>query len=240
MSLPLTGERTLPGIPEENYWFRRHVAAYRFAARFARGTVVDAGAGEGYGAAMLSGRARVLALELETESIRHASSRYPVPWFVRADLCSLPVAEGSVDLVVSLQVIEHLSCVAEFLTACRRVLRPGGAVVLSTPNRATFPEGLNPFHVREFDASELEETLKGHFTRVDLLGIEHRAGLALLDTALGEPVQHRLVKRPYRDQPGWLQAVLRTVRSTDFRVTRDARRSLDLLAVCRQGATIES
>jgi SAM-dependent methyltransferase len=234
LSLPLTGERTLPGIPEENYWFRRHVAAYRYAARFARGTVVDAGAGEGYGAGMLSGRARVMAVELDPLSLHHAAGRYPVPWFVRADLCSLPVAEHSVDLVVCLQVIEHLPCVDEFLGACRRILRPRGRVVLSTPNRATFPAGLNPFHVRELDAGELHAVLRSHFGHVEVLGIEHRAPLGLLDRALGEPVQRRLVRVPYREQPAWLRAVLRTVRSTDFRVTRDPGRSLDLVAVCRR------
>ncbi len=175
----------------------------------------------------------MVAFELDAESIGHAADRYLAPWFVQADLCRIPVRDGSADALVSLQVIEHLPCADEFLADCRRALRPGGTLILSTPNRATFPGGLNPFHVREFDAGELQALLLRHFARVDLLGIEHRAPLALLDRVLGESVQHRLVRLPYPDQPAWLRGVLRTVRSQDFRITRHAQRPLDLLAVCR-------
>src|ERR671914_1538117 len=95
------GQRTSPGVASENYWFRRHVAAYRWARRLVRGTVVDAGSGEGYGAAFLARRTRVIGLELDPGVTAHAAGRYPTVTFVRGDLCRLPLADGSVDGIVA-------------------------------------------------------------------------------------------------------------------------------------------
>ncbi len=229
--LRLTGERTLPRVPEENYWFRRHVAAYRFAAARVSGKAIDAGSGEGYGAALLARRATVVGLELDAAAAAHAARRYPRPRFVRADLCHLPVARA--DAVVALQVLEHLYCPAEFLASCRAALHPDGILVLSTPNRATFPAGLNPSHVHEYDARELGGLLEAHFGEVEVLGLDHRLPLRLLDRLLRPGLQQRLVRVPYPELPLWLRAILRTVRAWDFRVTPRPARALDLLAVCR-------
>lgn len=231
--LSLTGERTLPGIPEENYWFRRHVAAYRFARRRVSGRVLDAGSGEGFGAAMLSRHTTVVGLELDPDAAGHAARRYREARFVRADLCHVPVREGSVDGIVCLQVLEHLMCADRFLRSCRGTLRPEGTLVLSTPNRPTFPAAVNPSHAYEYDAEELGALLSVHFEEVEVLGVRHRFPLSALDRFLGEPVQHRLVRVAYPDLPRWLRAILRTVRSWDFAVGRRPERALDLLAVCR-------
>lgn len=235
--LSLTGERTLPGIPEENYWFRRHVAAYRFARRHVQGRIVDAGAGEGYGADLLAGEGRtVVALELDPSVTGHGAHRYPGVRWIRADLCRLPVADRSVEAVVALQVLEHLPCAEGFVDACARALRPHGALVLSTPNRRTFPAGQNPFHLREYDPAELRATLEPRFAHVRLLGVEHRAPLRGLDRFLGEPLQHRLARVPPDQGPLWLRLLLRTVRSWDFRITDRPDNALDLVAVCRTPA----
>jgi SAM-dependent methyltransferase len=228
--LPVTGERTLPGVASENYWFRRHVAAYRWARTRVRGTVVDAGSGEGYGAALLSRSARTIGVELDAHVVAHAARHYPDVGFVRGDACRLPLAEDSVDGIVALQVLEHLHCPAEFVEISRRALRRGGALVVTTPNSRTFPAG-NPSHVYEYDDAELRGLLASAFPEVAVHGIEHGPGLAALDRVLGEPVQHRLVGRRYEDQPVWLRAVLRTVRSRDFRLTDRTEGCLDLFGV---------
>lgn len=234
MGLELTGERTVPGIPAENYWFRRHLAAYRFAARLVDGTVVDAGCGEGYGAAMLARRARrVIALDLDEPTLAHAGSRYGSPSFVRCDLLRAPLAASSADSVVALQVIEHFADADALLRELERALRPGGALVLSTPNRVTFPAGINPFHAHEFDAAELAALLGRHFSDVRLLGLAHRARLRWIERLLAEPIQERLVSTLYGELPSWLRAALRTVRAGSFHVTSDPHGALDLLAVCR-------
>ena len=168
--LPLTGERTVPGLAVENYWFRRHEAVYAALVDAVTGAVVvDAGVGEGYGAAMLATAARrVVGVELDAAVAVHVVCAHPAVDVVRADLQELPLPDGSVDAVVTLQVIEHLRDQPGFLAECARVLRPGGRLFCATPNRLTFSPGsmpgdvpLNPFHTRELDARELADLVGG-------------------------------------------------------------------------------
>jgi SAM-dependent methyltransferase len=233
-TLPLTGERTVPGIPSENYWFRRHVAAYRYAATIAGGRVVDAGCGEGYGAAILSRRARrVVAFDLDAPTLTHARRRYGAPSFVRSDLLRMPLDRSSVDSIVALQVLEHVTDAEAFVQGCARVLRPGGVLILSTPNRDTFPAGLNPFHIREFDASELRDLLGRSFSEVRIRGVVHGPALRFVDRLLEEPIQHRLIRTAYTELPPSLRASLRLVTSDSFRLSPRPEDALDLFAVCR-------
>ncbi|HEX3258836.1 MAG TPA: class I SAM-dependent methyltransferase [Pseudonocardia sp.] len=189
--LALTGERTVPGIARENYWFRRHLVVYEALAPRCRGVVLEAGCGEGYGADLLAGGAtRVLALDYDAAAIGYVGRRYPRVSAARANLVALPVRDGGVDAVVSLQVVEHLWDQGRFLRECRRVLAAGGALFLSTPNRLTFSPGrdtpLNPFHTRELAAAELTELLlTAGFGDVTVLGLHHGPRLRALDAAHG-------------------------------------------------------
>ncbi len=188
--LPLTGERTLPGVPGEEYWFARHEAVYRwiastYADRLRGAVVVEAGSGEGYGAQLLRGAGArlVLALEYDPGAVGHSGASYPAVSSVRANLADLPVAPASVDVLVCLQVVEHLWDLRGFLRDCAHVMTPGGLVVVSTPNRPVFSPGLaraerpaNPFHVEEFDAEQLEERLAhAGLVDVEVLGLRHAA-----------------------------------------------------------------
>src|SRR5262245_5353460 len=130
--LPLTGERTVPGIAEENYWFRRHEAAYlRLLPQCEGARVLEAGCGEGYGADLVSQVAGpVVALDYDVLTIAHVAARYRSVGPVRGNLVALPVASGSVDVVLNLQVIEHLWDQPGFLAECARVLVPGGLLVV--------------------------------------------------------------------------------------------------------------
>jgi SAM-dependent methyltransferase len=140
---------------------------------------------------------------------------------------------GAVDGIVSLQVLEHLTDADRFLAESARALRPGGVLTLSTPNRLTFPAGINPFHVHEFDPTELADLLGRHFPEVRLVGVAHGPRLRRLDRLLGEPVQHRLVRTPYRELPFAVRAALRTTTARSFVGTSNVDRALDLFAVCR-------
>jgi SAM-dependent methyltransferase len=167
----LTGERTWPGVPRENYWFMRHLACYRWAAKVIdrqapSGWILDAGSGEGYGTAELStGRDRdAVGVELDAPTAHHARGRYPRVSHVRANLIALPFQSLSIAACVSLQVIEHIWDPVTYLRELARC--SGGPVIISTPNRPVHSPGLargerpeNPFHVREFDALELVELL---------------------------------------------------------------------------------
>lgn len=199
--LPLTGERTLPGASGEEYWFARHEVAYRwvvetFGARLRGGVVVEAGSGEGYGAAMLrdAGARAVVALEFDEPAVAHASSAYDDVTTVRANLAALPIATGSADVLVCLQVVEHLWDLRAFLSDCCRALRAGGTAVVTTPNRPVFSPGLprgakptNPFHVEEFDAEQVAELLAtAGFVDVRLLGVHHGHRIAEWEREHGE------------------------------------------------------
>lgn len=188
-ALTLTGERTLPGIPDERYWFERHVVAYRFAAERCGGLdVLDAGCGEGYGASMIAdaGASSVAAVDLDATTIAHVQRRYPAVSGVLAELTRLPYADASFDLGVSFQVIEHVWDVSGYLDSLRRVLHPEGELIIATPNRLTFTPGsdvpLNPFHVTEFSPLELHEALEAAGLKVEaMLGVHHGRRLRALE-----------------------------------------------------------
>jgi SAM-dependent methyltransferase len=191
---------------------------------------VDAGSGEGYGAALLARRANVIAVELEPVVAAHAARRYPSVRVARGDLCRLPIGQGSVDGIVALQVLEHLHCPGVFVEACRRALRPGGRLIVSTPNALTFPQG-NPSHVHEYEATEVRGLLGSAFPEVGVLGIGHGPGLRCSTACSESPFNTNCPGRPYESQPAWLRAVLRTVTSHDFRLTDRTEGCLDLFAV---------
>src|SRR5437588_640307 len=114
-ALALTGERTLPGIPEENYWFRRHEVAYLAAADLVReigptARVLDAGCGEGYGAALMARVAgQVVGVDRDHDVVGHARRIYPEPnlLYVTGDLADpATVPEGPFDLITAIHVLD--------------------------------------------------------------------------------------------------------------------------------------
>ncbi len=183
--LRLTGERTLPDIPDENYWFQRHLAAYKFLLPFARGKkVVDLGCGEGYGADLLATVASsVSGVDLAPEAIYHARRKYKRKNldFLYMDIYSLQLEDNSYDLAVSMQVIEHLHDPDRFMEETTRVLKPDGLCVITTPNRELLSPGsdkpVNPFHIFEFTCDQFQSYLSRFFPRVELWGLFHRGKL---------------------------------------------------------------
>ncbi|MEP7021684.1 MAG: class I SAM-dependent methyltransferase [Pseudonocardiales bacterium] len=242
--LPLTGERTVPGIPTENYWFRRHEAAYEFVLPYVTGLcVLEVGCGEGYGAALLASSARqVIGVDYDALTASHAAANYPQARFVRANLAALPVASASVEVLVTLQVIEHVWDHREFVRECLRALRPGALMIVSTPNRLIFSPGLaapvNPFHTHEFTAVELVDLLSGcGFAIEAVLGLHPGARLRALDTEHDGLVEAQLVSPPQQ----WaeqLRADVATIVTGDFVVhaadVDSVDESLDLIVLARR------
>jgi SAM-dependent methyltransferase len=242
--LPLTGERTVPGLAEENYWFRRHEVVYeRLAGRCVDRDVLEAGCGEGYGADLIADVARqVIGLDYDESAVAHVRARYPRVDMRHGNLAALPLGAGSVDVVVNFQVIEHLWDQRQFVGECLRVLRPGGLLLMSTPNRVTFSPGrdtpINPFHTRELNAAELTELLTSQgFSMEAMLGVFHGPRLAELDERYGGSLIDAQIERALADAP-WSEELLADVASVttdDFDVVdstnRDIDESLDLVAI---------
>ena len=188
--LELTGERTLPDVPAENYWFRRHLAVYEWVAeRCAGRDVVDMACGEGYGVEVLARRARrVTGVDANPEALEHARLKYTGPGvrFVR-DL--VESYEEPCDAVVFLQTIEHVQEPQALLRHFRDMLGPGGTAYVSTPNLLTLaPPGAaksdNPWHVREYRAGEFRALCEDVFPAVELLGLFHSRMLRAHELAL--------------------------------------------------------
>jgi SAM-dependent methyltransferase len=241
-ALPLTGERTIPGLAEENYWFRRHEVVYeRLAGRCADRDVLEAGCGEGYGADLIADVAsRVIGLDYDESAVTHVRARYPRVEMLHGNLAELPLADAAVDVVVNFQVIEHLWDQRQFVAECFRVLRPGGALLISTPNRITFSPGrdtpINPFHTRELNAAELTELLtSAGFTVESMLGVFHGRRLVELDERHGGSIIDAQIARALDNAP-WhddLLADVASVTTDDFDLVddRDIDASLDLVAI---------
>jgi 2-polyprenyl-3-methyl-5-hydroxy-6-metoxy-1,4-benzoquinol methylase len=188
--LALTGERTLPDVPEENYWFQRHLAVYRWVAERCAGLhVLDMACGEGYGAGVLASRAAsVTGVDANPEAHEHARLKYARPNLRFARDLVERYAEPC-DAVVFLQTIEHVEDPAAVLRHFRGMLRPGGTVYVSTPNVLTLaPPGAersdNPWHLREYRAEEFRELCEAVFERVELLGLHHARKLRAHELAL--------------------------------------------------------
>ncbi len=236
--LSLTGERTLPDVPAENYWYRRHLVVYRWiAARCAGLDVVDMACGEGYGTDVLAQRAaRVTGVDANPEAHEHARLKYTRPGvrFVR------DLVEGfgePCDAVVFLQTIEHVQNPREILEHFRSMLRPGGVAYVSTPNVLTLaPEGAeksgNPWHVKEYRSQEFRELCESVFGSVELLGLFHARKLRVHELAIErgwDDLHPKLgITRPFYE---WFTPA---ISERDFVLREhDLDRALDFLAVLR-------
>ena len=242
--LPLTGERTVPGLAVENYWFRRHEVVYRHCAPLCAGrNVLEAGCGEGYGADLLAAQAqRVVAVDYDAATVAHVRARYPAIEVIPANLAAVPLPDASLDVVVNFQVIEHLWDQPQFITECLRLLRPGGVLLMSTPNRITFTPGsdvpVNPFHTRELNAAELAELLEsGGFAVEGMYGVFHGPRLAAMDARHGGSIIDAQISLAMAGTawPADLLADVAGVRCEDFEILsageREIDESLDLLAI---------
>jgi SAM-dependent methyltransferase len=237
--LSLTGERTLPDVPEENYWYRRHLAVYEWIADRVRGLeVVDMACGEGYGSAVL-GRtaARVTGVDANPEAHEHAKARYTRPGvkFAR-DL--VQTWNEPVDAVVFLQTIEHVEDPGAVFEHFKRILRPGGVAYVSTPNLLTLAgpdreKSDNPWHIKEYRAEEYRALCEAHFDQVELLGLFHARKLRLHELAIKnarwDDIHAGLgVTKPFYD---WF---VPAISAQDFRLRpAPLDRALDFLAILR-------
>ena len=246
--LALTGERTLPDVPEENYWFRRHLAVYEWiAVRVAGLRAIDMACGEGYGSDVLAQRAaEVVGVDANPEAHKHARLRYTRPNLRFARDLVETFAEPA-DAVVFLQTIEHLQDPAAVLRHFKSLVggtQPGGmgrgVVFVSTPNVLTLaPKGAsrsdNPWHVHEYRSEEFEMLCRDTFAQVEMYGLFHARKLHLhaLALKLGWDALHprlRLTK-PFYD---WFTPA---IAAGDFALRAadeaDLDKALDFIAVCR-------
>ena len=175
-SLEFTGERFTPEC-EREIWYE-HYHRYALAARWCvNKRTLDAACGEGYGSAMLSMSATsVEGVDISQQAVGHAKQRYghlPGTEFQVADCTRLPYGDEEFDRVVSFETLEHLAEHDELLAEFKRVLKPEGCLILSSPDKATYSDNqdsVNEYHVKELYRDELEVLIGRHFPAYRLLG----------------------------------------------------------------------
>jgi SAM-dependent methyltransferase len=238
--LELTGERTLPDVPAENYWYRRHLVVYEWiAARVAGRRVLDMACGEGYGSDLMArSAASVVGVDANPEAHQHARARY-----VREGLrFERGMVEdwgqpASFDAVVFLQTIEHVADPTAVLEHLKVLLADGGVAYVSTPNVLTLaPPGAgksgNPWHLREYRSEEFRALCESVFDSVELLGLFHARKLRAHELALrlGWDAVHRRLGIT----KGFYDRFTPAISARDFALrTGGLQRALDFLAVCR-------
>jgi SAM-dependent methyltransferase len=232
--LELTGERTLPDVPEENYWYRRHVAVYEWIAERCAGLrVVDLACGEGYGSNMLAqGAAEVIGVDANPEAFEHARLRYTRPNLSFRRGLVEDFAE-EVDAVVFLQTIEHIQDPGTLLD---RLAKIAPAAYISTPNRLTLAgpdveKSQNPWHIKEYEIGEYRALLAPHFGSVEILGLFHARKLRLHQNAIR--VGWDRFHAATRLTGPFYERFIPAINSRDFKLSAEnLGGALDFLAVC--------
>jgi 2-polyprenyl-3-methyl-5-hydroxy-6-metoxy-1,4-benzoquinol methylase len=234
--LELTGERTLPDVPEENYWFQRHLVVYEWIRRQVGGLrVVDMACGEGYGSDLLAhSAAAVVGVDANPEAHEHAKARYTRPG-LRFERDMIQTFAEPCDAVVFLQTIEHVQDPGELLEHFKRI---SDVAYISTPNVLTLaPPGAersgNPWHVHGYRAAEFRALLDAHFSHVEMLGLFHARKLRAHELAIRharwDDIHSKLgVTKRFYDR------FIPAIGAGDFALRHgNLDRALDFVAVCR-------
>jgi SAM-dependent methyltransferase len=232
--LALTGERTLPDLPEENYWFRRHLAVYEWIAERCRGQrVADLACGEGYGSEVLARTAaEVVGVDANPEAHEHARLKYTAP-NLRFERGLVEQFAEPRDAIVFLQTIEHVHEPGALLGGFAEA---APVSYVSTPNRLTLaPPGAeksdNPWHLREYTIEGYRELLEPCFSRVEILGLFHARKLRVHEIAirLGWDRVHPALRltKPFYDR------LIPAINAADFSLRpTNLDGALDFVAVC--------
>lgn len=239
--LVLDGERTLPDVPAENYWFQRHLVAYEWVrARVAAQRVIDMACGEGYGCEVLARTASsVVGVEANPKAFEHARLRYVKP-NLRFERALIEQFSEPCDAIAFMQTVEHIRDPGPVLEHFKSLLSGGerSVVYISTPNVLTLADGKqhsgNPWHVREYRPDEFQALCEQHFSDVEIYGVFAARRLAVHQFAVENLAWDHIHKRlgitdDFYDT--FLPAL--TVRDFDVRRQEYLGRALDMIAVCR-------
>jgi ubiquinone/menaquinone biosynthesis C-methylase UbiE len=173
-ALPFTGERFVPERRDEIAI--EHLHRYAFAMEFCTNKdVVDIASGEGYGSDLLAIRAKsVIGVDIAKEAIEHSRSKYQRLnlRYVEGRADSIPLDAYSVDVVVSFETLEHHDMHEEMYAEIKRVLRPGGLLIISTPEKLNYsdlPKFENEYHVKELYLEEFSKLSTKYFNNVTMV-----------------------------------------------------------------------
>ena len=176
ISMEFTGERYIPSVDGQIKY--EHLHRYAVCFDFIVGkSVLDIASGEGYGSALLAKLAKsVVGVDISVDTVEYASQAYQTYEnlkFMVGSCESIPLPEKSIDVVVSFETIEHHDQHERMVREIKRVLKPGGMLIISSPNRLTYSDEANysnPFHVKELYYDELVNLIDKHFQYSKIYG----------------------------------------------------------------------
>lgn len=166
-----SGERFVPGIEDEKLAIEHMQRYLSIVSAISNKNVVDIACGEGYGTAILAEKAStIIGIDIDKEAIARAREKYQKHnlSYLCGSIAEIPLKDHSVDAIVSLETIEHVSQTLQmqFLNECRRVLKDDGILIMSTPNKEIYSDRYNYFneyHVHEFYHDEFIDFLHKQF-----------------------------------------------------------------------------
>jgi len=249
--LKYTGERIVPCKPELTEAYYGHLIAYVFASQYTMDRLVlDAGCGTGYGTNHLSKTARqAIGIDVSREAITYCRKNYARDNtdFVQMDATNMGFWNNVFDAICSFQVVEHIRDYDRYLSQMKRILKPCGILVISTPNKKTFNPYGKPtsFHFKEFYREEFEALLREFFKEVEIYGqykmikekrqrlidallrIGRSGMLNFMPLRLRKAIEERLVHKI--DNPA-------RYKLNDFTIIDDfvEKSSMNIIAVCRK------
>jgi len=174
MDLEFTGERLVTG--ERNDTMLEHLHRYALAAQYtANKTVLDIASGEGYGTNILAKTAKkIIGIDISEQAVNHAKEKYIANnlTYIVGSAFKIPLDDKSLDVIVSFETIEHHDKHEEMLSEFKRVLKEGGIVIISSPDKLQYseiPQFNNPFHVKELYEHEFVDLVRNYFKEVIIL-----------------------------------------------------------------------
>lgn len=233
-----TGERIIPPQTGEiSLVFSRHQFAYQWASDFVPGAMVlDVGCGTGYGCHILAQRAgQVVGVDHDFSAMVFSHQNYGRANITHSQMNAhnLGLKSSRFDIAVCFQTIEHLRNPDQFIAELKRVVKPGGKIIISTPNVPAHRKRkrFNPFHEQDMDFNAFRKLVQKHFTEFELLGVVYRSKNLLRLILQKLPFYRWGAKLKRKNIVKNIAA--KSLSLTNFRMTAtDATTALDLVAVC--------
>jgi GT2 family glycosyltransferase/ubiquinone/menaquinone biosynthesis C-methylase UbiE/TolA-binding protein len=198
--MEFTGERFVPGT--HGMIELEHIHRYLQASRIAAGKVVlDIASGEGYGSAMLAAHAtKVIGVDISAEAIEHSRTRYQRHNLeFRVGTCAdIPLDDATVDLIVSFETVEHHDQHDRMMQELKRVLRPGGVLLISSPDKLHYtiePGRLNPFHIKELHKGEFQDLISKYFVHITYFAQRVFYGSGIFASQASPPLSSYLLSK---------------------------------------------
>lgn len=177
INLEPTGERVIEDAYQHSLGaytiYAMHAASYRFVEDLCAGKrVLDLGCGSGYGSHRIAAVAsEVQGVDVAADAVAYARQKFHHPNLGFQQIIAgqpVPFADGYFDVVLSFQVIEHVHDDNGYLLEAKRLLRPGGTLVVITPDRQLrlLPgqKPWNRWHLREYSMQQLLHRVQAHFS----------------------------------------------------------------------------